>query len=321
MKTNNQKISQGYVIGIDGGGTTTTVAMADLQGKILSIKKSGPSSPRNIGIKISVENISQAIEKVLEKARNRQILSTFIGLPAVEEEFKSKKDKIKKEFLKDKEISLIFQGKIIIGSDQIVSFRSGSDKKDGVLLIAGTGSVAHGWREGKEAKASGWGWLADEGSAFWVGQKGFQAILKDLDGRSQKTLISQIVFQKLKVKNREDLIQKIYLLSPRTNSVISSLSISVNEAAKKEDKIAKFILVEAGRELALAVNSVVEKLNFQKINFPLVLTGSMLESKVVLKTVKREVKKFAPRAEFIRPKNKPVAGAIKLAIEALKLRK
>lgn len=52
-----------------------------------------------------------------------------------------------------------------------------------------------------------------------------------------KILITKLVFQKLKIKN-----------------------------------IVKNILIEVGKELALSTNTVIRKLNFQKVKFPLVLT-------------------------------------------------
>jgi len=320
MKKNNQKTYpepiKGYVIGVDGGGTTTTAALADLKGKILNIGESGYSSPRNVGIEMTAANIAKGIGKVLPKDKKIKILSTFTGLPAVEEEFKSKKDKIKKELLKYKEVSPIFQGKIIIGSDQIVAFCSGTEKKDGVLLIAGTGGVVHGWKGKKEAKASGWGWLADEGSAFWTGQKVIQAILKNIDGRGKKTLLTKLVFQKLKVKTIEELLFKVY--SKNFKKTIPSFSIFCDTASKGGDEIAKEIMLEAGKELALAGKTIIRKLNFQKIEFPLVLVGGMFKSKIPLETVKKEIKKIAPKAEFIQPKEEPIVGAIKLAIEQVK---
>lgn len=146
-----------YVIGVDGGGTKTIAALADLEGRVLTIAKSGSSNPRNVGIKRAAENIAKAIRGLL-KNKKRKILSTFIGLAALEEEYKLKKEEIKKELLKQRGVSKKALGKITIGSDQIIAFRSATDKKEGVLLIAGTGCVAHGWRAGREAKASGWGW-------------------------------------------------------------------------------------------------------------------------------------------------------------------
>ena len=152
-----------FVIGLDGGGTKTIAALANLNGKIIRASEAGSSSPRNVGIKIATDNVAQAINKILEK--KLKIESTFIGLPAVAEEFKAEKIKIKREIIKKS--PQIAQGKVIIGSDQLVAFRAGTDEKNGVLTIAGTGTVARGWRGKKEAHSSGWGWLAGEGSAFF----------------------------------------------------------------------------------------------------------------------------------------------------------
>jgi N-acetylglucosamine kinase-like BadF-type ATPase len=309
-----REIKEKYVIGVDGGGTKTVAALADSEGKILKLAKAGPSNFRNIGMKTAIKNITLALKKVLpEKGK---VFSTFVGLAGVKEEYKFHKEKIKKEILKTKKISKALKGKIEIGSDQIVAFRSGTNKREGVVLIAGTGCAARGWKKEREAKTSGWGWLNDEGSGFWVGQKGFQAVLKDLDKRGPKTKITNLIFKKWKIKKKEDILKRVY--SKNSVSEISLISKIVDEAAKRKDKIAISILTEAGKELALATNTVIKRLNFQKQKFPLVLVGSMFDSKFVLNTVKKEIKKTAPEVEFIRPKIEPVVGAVRLAIEKVK---
>lgn len=308
---NNKK----YVIGVDGGGTKTIAVLADLNGKILKLAKSGPSSPRNVGIKKTAENISQAIKRVFKKNRKDRILSTFIGLAAVQEQPEFK-EKIEKALFKQKGISQIFQGKVIVESDQIVAFRSGTDEKDGVVLIAGTGCVAHGWKGRKETKVSGWGYLSDQGSAFWVGQRVLQAVFKDLDSRGPKTLLTQKVFQEFKIKSIEDLIILVY--SKNQTEIVPKFSIICDAVSKKGNKIAKSIMIEAGKELALSANTAIKKLNFQRQKFPLVLVGGMFKSKIVLDTVKKEIKKIASKVRFIQPKIEPVVGAVKLAIEQIK---
>jgi len=300
-----------YVIGIDGGGTKTITALADLKGKILKTVKTGPSSPRNVGPKIAAENLAKGIKQVLGKGK---ISSTFIGLAAIEEE--AKKQEIKKELLKQKGISQIFKEKFQIGSDQIAAFYSGTDKKDGIVLIAGTGCVAHGWRKQKEAKVSGWGIMADEGSAFWVGQKAFQAALKDLDKRGQKTLITNLMLKELKIKSTQELLKKVY--SENLINIIPYFSILCDEASIKGDKIAKQIMKDAAKELILSAKTVISGLGFKKEEFPLVLVGGMFKSKIILDTVMQEIKKIAPKAEIIRPKIEPVMGAIKLALGLIK---
>lgn len=310
------KANQGYVIGVDGGGFKTTVALADLRGRILTRYRVDSSSPRNIGIKSAIKNLAGAISKALVKAgSDKKILATFLGLPAMEEEFKSKKNVIKKELLRHRKIQSIFKGKVIIDSDQLAGFRSGTDKKEGVVLIGGSGCAAHGWRGNREVKVDAWGYLSEMGSAFWAGQKALQAVWKELDGRGSKTLITKMVFREWRVKNKENLIEKIYYKNPF--QVIISLSVLADKASKKGDRVGKNIMEEAGKELALSANTAIRKLNFQKFKFPLVLIGSMFKSKIALGAAKREIKKNAPRTEFIRPKVEPVIGAIRLALEAL----
>jgi len=310
-----------YVIGVDGGGTKTIVGLSDLNGRILKTEKSGSSNPRNIGVKRAVENVVKGIKSILPKNKKAKILSTFIGLPAVEEELRPKIQEIQKELLTEKRISKAIRGKVVFGSDQLIAFKSGTDKKEGIVLIAGTGCVAHGWDGKREYKASGWGWLADEGSAFWIGQKILQAVLKSLDGRGPKTSLKSFIFHRfrLKAQNPNLLNQKVY--SQNFIEVVASLSSICNLADKKGDKLAKDILIEAGKELTLPIKAVVKKLNFSKEKFPLVLVGGVLKSNTVLKTLKKEIKKVAPGVEFIIPKKEPVVGAVKLAIEELKILK
>ncbi|UZE93456.1 MAG: hypothetical protein IB617_01320 [Candidatus Nealsonbacteria bacterium] len=304
---------EGYVIGVDGGGTKTIAVLANLEGRILKIARAGSSSPRNVGIKKATDNVAKAINKLLKQKKDAKIISTFIGLPAVAEEFKSKKKEIKKEI--SKKVPEIFKGKVEIGSDQEVAFRSGSDQKDGVLVIAGTGCVARGWRGKKQAHSSAWGWLADEGSAFFVGQKTFQVIFKDLDGRGPKTLLTKLTFKELKLRKKEDLVDFIYSKNPTVT--VPLLSIICDKASKRGDKIAKKIMVEAGQELVLAAEPVIKKLKLESLKFPLVLVGGIFKSKIVLNRVKKEIKKIAPKVKFIRPKEEPVVGAVKLAIERM----
>ncbi|MFH1706293.1 MAG: BadF/BadG/BcrA/BcrD ATPase family protein [Patescibacteria group bacterium] len=308
MVSENQK----YVIGIDGGGTKTTIALADLKGKILKTVKAGPSSPRNIGIRKTAANITEGIKKILPRKKKIEIPSVFIGLPSVEEEFESKIGEIKREFLRHRGLSLISKSRLTIGSDQLIAFWSGTDDKDGIILIAGTGCVAHGWRGKREAKASGWGWLADEGSSFWVGQKVYQAVLKSLDGRGLKTQLVKLITKK---GNVVSLNKSIYSREP--NETLSPFSYFCDRVAKRGDKVARDILMEAAGEQALAVSAVIRKLDFQKTKFPLVLVGSMFNSGTVSATFKKEIRKVAPRAQFIRPKREPVFGAIRLALEQL----
>lgn len=301
------KINKKYVIGVDGGGTKTVTALAGLDGNILKTVKTGPSSPRNIGIKKAAENVSKGINKVLRK--NIDVAFIFIGLPAIEEEYKSKVKKIEREILKNIPKKL----KIKVDSDQLIAFKSGTDEKIGVIAIAGTGSAVHGWRGGREIGVSGWGWLADEGSAVWVGNQILQKVFKDIDDRETKTELTRQVLRKLSLSTPEKLAQKIYR-EDFLNS-ISSLSVIADSTAEKGDKVARKILRMAGSEVALAVNTAVRKLGLKNKKFPLVLAGSMFKSSFFKKSFELYIKETCSKADIIYPQNPPVLGAVKLAVE------
>ena len=307
-KVNNQD----FVIGVDGGGTKTAVALADMEGKIVSRFISGISHPRNVGIKKAAKSITEGIAGVLKGKRNAKVISTFIGLPAMEEEFKGRKAEIIRELKKNKKIAVIFKGRVEIGSDQRVAFRSGANGHDGIVAIAGTGCAVHGWNGSREDKVNGWGWLADEGSAFWIGRKTFQAILKSYDGRVADTILEKTALKNLKLKSLDKLVDFVYA---DFASNIPKLFRVCDDAAMAGDKVAREILIAAGKEISLSVREVAAKLIFAE-QVPLVLVGGAYLSRWVADTAMNEIERYYPgKFDFV-ISGDPVMGAVKLALEA-----
>ncbi|MFH0792285.1 MAG: BadF/BadG/BcrA/BcrD ATPase family protein [bacterium] len=303
----------GLYLGVDGGATKTVAMISDCSGRVLATAKAGPSNPDNVGLEISIKNTVEAISKALDLLPNKQkISSTFIGWAAVEESFRDKKEEIKKGILKYSGTRLIKDGRIIVGSDQIVAFRSGSTEKNGVILIAGTGCVSHGWNNGKEYKTSGWGWLEDQGSGFWVGQEVYRRVYEDMDKRGRKTNLTKALFEATNTKCAEDLMAYVYTGSPMTT--VPSFSLICDQVARKGDKVAIEILKTAGKNLIVSTLNVVRKLKFRN-EFPIVLVGSLFKSDIVLNTVTVGLKKFGCGAKIIVPECEPVVGALRLAME------
>ncbi len=288
------------VMGIDGGGTKTDIVLADLKGTIIKKVKAGPASLRNTGIEKSCKNILKGIDKLSEV--DGEIVSTFVGFPALQEEYSNRKEYIE-DYL-DKEIS----GDVKIGSDQLVAFKSGTESDKGIVVIAGTGGVVRGFNGEKSEKVSGWGYLADEGSAFWVGLKAYRKITKQLDGRGEKTLITEIVFKEWDLEDGNELNKRIY---KNPIESLPELSIMVDYAQRGGDKIATRILEEAANEIFEGVELVAKKLNLYQ--FPLILVGGMFKSGFLEGELSKKIKD-KDKINIIRPENDPVFGAVKLAI-------
>lgn len=296
-------MSNFLITGIDGGGTKTECIVSDIEGNLIGKGLAGPSNPRNQGLEVSAGNIVKSFRKAIGR-RKGPVSVIFVALAALEEEYAGRTNLIKKELLKDKRI---LRNAITFVSDQNVAFRAGTDEPDGIVVIAGTGSVVRGWNSGKDVKVSGWGYLADEGSAFWVGRRAYQVIAKELDGRGERTVITKFSgFSDIRELN-----QKIY---QDPSLVVPKLSIAVNNAANQGDGIALAILEEGTNELLTGVATVVEKLGFTN-SFPLVVSGGMFKSKTFKALFREKIQKHIPLARFVIPTKSPTFGSLKLAME------
>jgi len=312
VKDKKLKIND-FVIGVDGGGTKTAAALADMNGKIIARAVSGGSSVRNFGIKLAAENVAKAIYDLIKRRKNIKIVSTFIGLPTIEEEFKNKETEIIAEIKKHKKIAQIFKGKLAVASDQLVAFNAGVNGKDGIVAICGTGTAVHGWNDGKEVLVNNQGWV-NKGSARWIGRKVTQAIAENIDGRGGKTILMDLSFKKYKFKDINKLLKFVYQDSKLE---LPQLAILCDEAANQGDKIAQEILVQAGKEIAAAVSVAAKKLQFFE-QVPLVFAGGVYKSRWMADTATNEIQRRYPgKFDFVFVGD-PVIGAVKLAIEAVK---
>lgn len=302
--------NKSFVIGVDGGGTKTVAALADFKGKILKKIKIGPTNPNKIGFERAIFYLKKLLYEI-SKGYRKKIKIAFLGLAGGLERNKEKREKIKRALQK------YFPFKIEVEGDQRIAFKAATDKKDGIVVIAGTGAIAMGWKGKKEAISGGWDWLlGDQGSAFWVGRKILEEVTKSIDRRRGKLKIKELIFRKFKMKKSLDIYREFYV--PEFVEKLASISKIVDRLSKKGDSFSRKILKEGAKEISKMAISVIKGLNFQKEKFPLVLVGGMFKSKIFLNEFKKEVKKNTKNAEFVLLKKSPVIGAIKLAIERLK---
>src|SRR5699024_6065353 len=81
-----------------------------------------------------------------------------------------------------------------IDHDALAALASGSFGDSGMVLIAGTGSIAYNFSSDfkKISRVGGWGYIfGDEGSGFDIGRKAITSVLKQLDGRGKETVLSK----------------------------------------------------------------------------------------------------------------------------------
>jgi N-acetylglucosamine kinase-like BadF-type ATPase len=299
-----------YLIGIDGGGTKTDCAIADLSAKIIHQSAGKPSNFLIIGVEEAVENIFALVEENLfalegDFADVKQIVIGVAGAGREEDAIL-----LEKGFKDYAELEGIHFKGVKVLSDAHIALEGAFPNSAGCILIAGTGSILFGKNEkGVIHRVGGFGrMIGDEGSGYSIGRKALNAVSKASDGRGEETLISELLNAKMSSGSANGIINKVY----KEKLDVASVAKIVIEAAEEGDLIAEDILDEEADELVLHIKSLINKIHTDKLNVS--FSGSLIDNKNFYSDLlKRKIKSTLPRVTVVKPFSSPVTGAILLA--------
>lgn len=305
-----KKKSHNLYLGVDGGGTKTHAVLIDEEQTILGEGFTGAGNPLRVGVENAVKNIFSAIEKASDAATRSKIdiVSAQLGLAGVRRE--DLRYLIRNRF---REILRI--RKVEVTTDAEIALYAATEGKEGLVLIAGTGSVCMGRNaKGEMASAGGWGPLAgDEGGGAGISRRALQAIAKSSDGRGTPTKLADYAVDYFRAGRLEDLSVAIY--APQVdNARIAGFAKFVSQAATEGDAVAIELLAEAGRELGLAASAVIKKLKMQKKAFPIGKVGSVFKSEeLITNPLMQKVLEVAPKAFMSETQKTPAYAAALMA--------
>ena len=299
------------IVGVDAGGTKTIGVVADETGKILNTVRGG-------GANLHVHG-ELAVEKVLaslldELCPDERPEALCLGMAGVD---RPGEDQVIKSLLR----RFGFRGNAVVVNDAVIAIAAGAHDRVGVVVIAGTGSIAYGVdRKGKTARAGGLGpMLADEGSAGWIGHRGLLAAVRAAEGRGEPTLLKEALFSVLTVTALSDLPPMAYG-GGLTRERLAELTPTVISVAHTGDPVATRIIEEASTELASNARSVVRQLDYEGAPFPLIFSGGLFTGLPALVDV---VAKKASIAGAIpcKLKRDPAEGALSMALDLYRSRR
>lgn len=291
------------VVGIDAGGSKTRAFAVDREGSVIGRGAGGganllssPDPAGSIGAALA-ESLGGANpdavvlscsggDRPADRERGRAILTQLLG-PRV---------------------------RIEVTHDAIAALYAGNPAGYGVVLIAGTGSIAYGRNdEGEEQRAGGWGYLiGDEGSGVWLGLEGLRAAAHHADGRGAPTAITAQVLSELGVRTFMEVIPQLYGRPHPAPAVVAAVW-SVGRAAAEGDAIAISIVRRGAHALARAAAIVASGLRLTE--GPVYLAGGAFESVPSLdRAVRSELLAMLPRASVELVREEPAMGAARLAM-------
>ncbi len=235
-------------IGIDGGGTKTKMVLFDENGTRLK-ELTLPTvhvltQPQDQAIEILRNGVNQ-----LDPDYNAIIGAGLAGY-GQQKELRDKIQYICKQAFGNRPF--------VVESDVRIAIEGALDGHDGIVVIAGTGSIALSLKNSKLTRCGGWGYqLGDEGSAYWIAKKMFNTFCKEIDGRLEKTVLYDLIMEECHLDIDYDIITFMNHLN-RTS--IASYAYINGLAADKGDPYA----IEIYKHAALEINELIQTL-FKRI--------------------------------------------------------
>jgi N-acetylglucosamine kinase-like BadF-type ATPase len=206
---------------------------------------------------------------------------------------------------------------IRVVGDMEIALEAAVESGPGVIVIAGTGSIAYGRdQNGRTLRAGGWGFaIGDEGSAHWIGRAAINAMLRANDQHPSvsESDLAQGFFDTWKVNSLSDLARVANSIPPPDFAALFPTVVA------SQDELAQQVLVSAGRELAAIAFVVMERLfaKEQTDSIPVAMTGGVFRHAAVVRDVfYNELRKLDARAEINPRVVDPVEGALRMARRA-----
>jgi N-acetylglucosamine kinase-like BadF-type ATPase len=290
-------------MGIDGGGSNLRVVIVDEQMQMRVTVQRGTANPRIIGQEQSALLIQDAMREALTQVTER-VRGVGIGIAGASAVYA-------RDWLENVIHAVLPDVPVAAGSDYEIALVGANGAREGVLLLAGTGSVAFGVNAaGKSLQVGGWGYLlGDEGSGYWIGMQALQVVTKIIDGQLQATSsLKQCIMDKLNLTQASDILAWVYgqKLTPVAN--VAQLSSLVLAEAQGGDTQSQMIITQAVDHLVHLAKTTMRQLDM--IEAKIAFAGGLLESQNLLSA--KVIEKLG-LSEHPQAKYPPMLGAALLA--------
>ncbi len=242
-----------YFVGIDGGGTRTTLGIADESGREV-IRRVGPAGlvdPRRPAAtaELLVSLVHEAAESAALDGPAAALCAGLAGVGNPAER------KVVEETFARANIA----EQVAVVSDGEIALHGALSGGPGVLVIAGTGSVAYGRAEnGRVERTGGWGMiLGDEGGGYAIARAGLRAALMAMDGRGPETRLGPLLLDVIGLASPDAIPS---WTARAEKSEVAMLAVHVIRAGERDDPVARGIVRQAAHDLAVHVEALIHRL-------------------------------------------------------------
>lgn len=235
-------------LGLDVGGTHTRWAVASASGDVVSRGQAAPFSAAQWADAVGREAMAAVLRGVASEMA-QSVTAVCAGITGF--------DAASGDGLREL-LSQAFgcaAARVELGSDIEIACRCACPPGQGVLLLAGTGSIA-AYVDDQDVfhRAGGRGVVIDDaGGGHWIAVQALRQVWRAEDerpGAGSEHLLAQCLFQRL---GGSDWSHTRRAVVGATRGEIGRLALAVAEAAQAGDAAARALLTAAGTELARLV--------------------------------------------------------------------
>jgi len=217
----------------------------------------------------SLERMRRVLSEISEEIKDSKVSAVYMGITGVTNDGSI-----------EREIETSFRCPSRVVSDIELAYRANFEVGEGILLYAGTGSVAYAIDEKSEAhKIGGWGYLlGDEGAGYWIGKEAIRLSLFELEkkGKINEGSLSDQILKEIQASDWDGVKTFVY---SKDRAEIAALSKIVDRAAEAGDLEAISILTKAASHLGDLVNRTDGVL--VRKSLPVKFTGGISGSKIL----------------------------------------
>jgi len=306
-----------YVLAIDGGGTKTDVIALSTEGRLLARRRGSTSSPQAIGLEKAVaelDGLAQSIVGELGAAGVQQTNIYLSGLDTPEEIDALGGAIAGRPWLR---------GTPVLENDLFALLRTGTASPSAAVVVIGTGINAAAVRDdGATARFLALGTISgDRGGGSALGSDALWHAARSEDGRGPKTILEYLVPAVFGLGTVREVSLGLHF-GRLDDRLVRTLSRTVLDAAGQGDAVAGAIVDVEAAEAAVMASVLLERLELQNAEVPVVLGGGVIASgdERLIGGIRRRLAERAPHAIIQPTSAPPIVGAGLLALETIGLR-
>lgn len=241
-------MTDGICVGVDGGGSGSRARAVAAGGEVLAEAEGGPAA-------VAPGEPGAAARRVAELTR--RLLRSAGGHPPASALCAALAGAGRPEPRDAVEAALARSGvarAVRVETDAAAAHRDAfGTGGDGIVLVAGTGSVAVARASGRSARAGGWGPLmGDEGGGYDLARRALRLVARAADGRAPPTRLTERLPREAGVEGPRELIT---WSADADRREIAALAPAVLSAADDGDPAAGRLAAGAAASLVAAVQA------------------------------------------------------------------